>query len=166
MKIESKWLTRCRVTNCWKKSCRTKRNTRKKLVGLLNEERLEYIGSMVLGLNSALVELTGALPGLALAIQKTPVVALSGIVTGTAAALPIAASDYLARKSESNGKNPLKSALHTGIAYIFTVLISTFPYLIFVNPFVSLSVTVINVVLVISVFIFFVKGMPKTRRPI
>lgn len=54
----------------------------------------------------------------------------------------------------------------SGIAYILTVLISAFPYLVFVNPFVSPSVTVISVALVISVFIFFVKGMPKTRRPI
>ncbi|HCZ06272.1 MAG: hypothetical protein PWP37_1385 [Thermotogota bacterium] len=128
----------------------------KTLLGLLNEERLEYIGSMVLGLNDALVELTGALAGLTLAIQKTPIVALSGIITGIAAALSMAASDYLARKSESNEKNPLKSALYTGIAYIFTVLILTFPYLIFANPFVALTVTAINAVLVISVFTFFV----------
>jgi len=128
----------------------------KTLLGLLNEERLEYIGSMVLGLNDALVELTGALAGLTLAIQKTPIVALSGIITGIAAALSMAASDYLARKSGSNEKNPLKSALYTGIAYIFTVLILTFPYLIFANPFVALTVTAINAVLVISVFTFFV----------
>ena len=32
-----------------------------KLIGLINEERLEYMGSVVLGLNDALVEFTGAL---------------------------------------------------------------------------------------------------------
>ena len=34
------------------------------LIGLLDEERLQYVGSMVLGLNDALVELTGTLAGL------------------------------------------------------------------------------------------------------
>ena len=35
-----------------------------KLIGMINEERLHYIGSVVLGLNDALVELTGTLAGL------------------------------------------------------------------------------------------------------
>ena len=35
-----------------------------KLISLINEERLEYMGSVVLGLNDALVEFTGALAGL------------------------------------------------------------------------------------------------------
>ena len=35
-----------------------------KLIALINEERLKYIGSIVLGLNDALVELTGVLAGL------------------------------------------------------------------------------------------------------
>ncbi|MGN0995949.1 MAG: VIT1/CCC1 family protein, partial [Candidatus Ventricola sp.] len=33
------------------------------LLGMLDEERLQYVGSMVLGLNDALVELTGSLAG-------------------------------------------------------------------------------------------------------
>ena len=35
----------------------------KELLDLINEERLKYVGSIVLGLNDALVELTGALVG-------------------------------------------------------------------------------------------------------
>ncbi|GAB4310820.1 VIT1/CCC1 transporter family protein [Pseudothermotoga elfii] len=128
----------------------------KTLLSLVNEERIEYIGSMVLGLNDALVELTGALAGLTLAIQKTAIVALSGIITGIAAALSMSASDYLSRKSEGSEKKPLKSALYTGIAYIITVLFLTFPYLVFVSPFVALAMTVCNAILVIFVFTFFV----------
>ncbi|HEY8543228.1 MAG TPA: VIT1/CCC1 transporter family protein [Pseudothermotoga sp.] len=126
------------------------------LLKLIDEEKLDYIGSMVLGLNDALVELTGALAGLTLAIQKTSIVALSGIITGIAAALSMAASDYLSRKSEGGEKKPLKSALYTGVAYIFTVLFLTFPYLLFNNPFVALSLTVINAIFVIFIFTFFV----------
>lgn len=40
-----------------------------KLIGLINEERLEYMGSVVLGLNDALVEFTGALAGFTLATE-------------------------------------------------------------------------------------------------
>ena len=52
------------------------------LIKMLDEERLQYVGSMVLGLNDALVELTGTLAGLSLALQNTKLIALSGLVTG------------------------------------------------------------------------------------
>ncbi|MGJ8453959.1 VIT1/CCC1 transporter family protein [Pseudothermotoga sp. U03pept] len=127
-----------------------------KLLKMIDEEKLDYIGSMVLGLNDALVELTGALAGLTLALQNSSIVALSGIITGIAAALSMSASDYLSRKSEGGEKKPLKSALYTGIAYIFTVLFLTFPYLLFENPFAALFLTVVNAVFVIFIFTFFV----------
>ena len=41
----------------------------RKLIDLIDEERLRYVGSMVLGLNDALVELTGALAGFTLASE-------------------------------------------------------------------------------------------------
>jgi len=83
-------------------------------------------------------------------------VALSGIITGIAAALSMSASDYLSRKSEEGQKKPLKSALYTGIAYIFTVLFLTFPYLVLENPFFALFLTVMNAIFVIFIFTFFV----------
>ncbi len=61
------------------------------LIGLLDEERLRYAGSIVLGMNDALVELTGALAGLTLALQDTKLIALSGLITGIAAAVLIIA---------------------------------------------------------------------------
>lgn len=128
----------------------------KLLLRLIDEERIEYIGSMVLGLNDALVELTGALAGLTLAIQNAKIVALSGIITGLAAALSMSASDYLSRKSEGGNKKPLRSALYTGIAYLVTVLFLVFPYIVLNRPIVSLCWTIANAVLVIFVFTFFV----------
>lgn len=128
----------------------------KLLLALIDEEKIEYIGSMVLGLNDALVELTGALAGLTLAIQKSKIVALSGIITGLAAALSMSASDYLSRKSEGGNKKPLRSALYTGIAYLFTVLFLVFPYLLIDRPMISLFWTIVNAVLVIFLFTFFV----------
>ncbi len=132
------------------------------LLDLLNEEKLNYIGSMVLGLNDALVELTGALAGLTLALQKTRIVAISGIITGVAAALSMAASDYLAKKSEKGEKNPTRSALYTGVAYIFTVIFLTFPYLVFTNVMIALLTTLLNAVLVILLFTYFISVVKET----
>src|SRR5699024_9005113 len=70
------------------------------LLELLDEERLHYVGSMVLGLNDALVELTGTLAGLTFAMQDNQLVALSGLITGASATLSMASSEYLSARSE------------------------------------------------------------------
>ncbi|MEG2082956.1 MAG: rubrerythrin family protein, partial [Oscillospiraceae bacterium] len=57
------------------------------LIEMLDEERLQYVGSMVLGLNDALVELTGTIAGMTFALMNTRLVALSGIITGVSATL-------------------------------------------------------------------------------
>jgi len=103
------------------------------LIELLDEERLRYIGSIVLGLNDALVELTGALAGLTLALQDTKLIALTGSITGIAAALSMGASEYLSTKSEETAKNPVRASIYTGGAYIVTVLLLILPYLILEN---------------------------------
>ena len=56
----------------------------KELLGLIQEEHLKYMGSIVLGLNDALVEILGTLAGLTFALQNTKLVALAGIITGIA----------------------------------------------------------------------------------
>ena len=63
-----------------------------KLIKLIDEDGLNYIGSVVLGLNDALVEFTGALAGYTFALQHSKLVALTGAITGIAAALSMAAS--------------------------------------------------------------------------
>ena len=47
----------------------------KALLDMMDEERLHYVGSMVLGLNDALVELTGSLAGFTFAMQNTRLIA-------------------------------------------------------------------------------------------
>jgi VIT1/CCC1 family predicted Fe2+/Mn2+ transporter len=100
------------------------------LIDMLDEEALKYAGSVVLGLNDALVELTGTLAGLTFAFQNTRIIALAGLITGIAASFSMAASEYLSQKSEGGELSPTKSALYTGVAYIFTVLFLVLPYLI------------------------------------
>ena len=57
------------------------------LIGLLKDERLDNMGSIALGLNDALVELTGALAGFTFAIGAPEKVAKLGLITGFAAAM-------------------------------------------------------------------------------
>lgn len=126
------------------------------LLRMIDEERLKYVGSIVLGLNDALVELTGALAGLTLALQNTQLVATAGLITGIAAALSMAASEYISTTSEGGSKNPVKAAIYTGIAYLLTVFFLIAPYLFFSNLFVCLGLAIMNAVIVIYIFTFYV----------
>jgi VIT1/CCC1 family predicted Fe2+/Mn2+ transporter len=126
------------------------------LIGLIDEERLRYTGSIVLGLNDALVELTGALAGFTLALQNTKLIAMTGAITGIAAALSMATSEYLSTKAEETEKHPLKASVYTGIAYIFTVLVLIAPYLIFKNYYVCLGITLTLGVLIIASFNYYI----------
>ena len=128
----------------------------KQLIDLIDEERLRYIGSMVLGLNDALVELTGALAGLTLALQNTRLIAMTGLITGIAASLSMAASEYLSTKSEEGAKNPFQASVYTGSAYVITVLFLIFPYLIFTNFYFCLGFTILNAITVIFIFTFYI----------
>ena len=100
------------------------------LLEMLDEERLQYVGSMVLGLNDALVELTGSLAGFAFALQNTRLIALSGLIVGISATFSMASSEFLAARSEGR-TDALKSCSYTGIAYLLTVIALIAPYLIF-----------------------------------
>ena len=100
------------------------------LLAMLDEERLQYVGSMVLGLNDALVELTGSLAGFALALQNTRLIALSGLIVGISATFSMASSEFLAARSEGRS-DALKSCTYTGIAYLLTVVALIAPYLLF-----------------------------------
>jgi VIT1/CCC1 family predicted Fe2+/Mn2+ transporter len=125
------------------------------LVGLLDEERLQYIGSVVLGLNDALVELTGALAGLTFALQHTRLVALTGSITGIAAAFSMAASEYLSTRAEDTSKNPIKASVYTGLAYMGTVILLILPYLLFENIYGCLGLTLGIALLIIAGFNYY-----------
>ena len=126
------------------------------LIKMIQEEKLNYVGSVVLGLNDALVELTGALAGLSLALQNTRVIALVGLITGIAASLSMAASEYLSTKTEDTGKEAAISALYTGIAYVFTVIILILPYFLFAHYLVCLAITILLAILIIFLFNFYI----------
>jgi vacuolar iron transporter family protein len=126
------------------------------LLELLQEEKLEYIGSVVLGLNDALVELTGALAGLSFAMQNNRIIGFAGLITGIAASFSMAASNYLSKKAEGDGHIAVKSALYTGTAYIFTVLLLVMPYWIFSFYLYSLFGTLSIAVFIILIFNYYI----------
>jgi VIT1/CCC1 family predicted Fe2+/Mn2+ transporter len=125
------------------------------LIALIEEKRLNYVGSIVLGLNDALVELTGALAGLSFVLQNTRLIAMTGLITGIAASLSMAASEYLSTKAEG-GENPLTSSLYTGAAYVFTVTLLILPYMLFSHYLVCLAVMLLNAVIIILAFNFYI----------
>ena len=139
----------------------------KQLLQLIDEEKLDYIGSMIRGLNDALVELTGALAGFTLALQDSRLVAMVGLITGIAASLSMGCTEYLAIKSEESKKTPLKSALYTGSAYVITVIFLVLPYLLISHVYIALGVMIINALIVIVLFNFYIsvaKEFSFTKR--
>ena len=72
----------------------------------------------------------GGQTGLTLAMQNTQLIALSGLITGIAATLSMASSEFLSSKSEGR-PDALKSATYTGVAYLVTVALLILPYLLF-----------------------------------
>ena len=125
------------------------------LIGLIQEEHLKYMGSIVLGLNDALVEILGTLSGLTFALQNTKLVALAGIITGIAGALSMASSEYLSNRAEGKNDLAIKSAVFTGVAYVIAMIFLVAPYLIFVSPFIALVVALLDSILVIFLFTYY-----------
>lgn len=115
----------------------------------LVKKEQSYKGAVVLGLNDALVELSGALVGLSFALAETTLIATVGLITGFAAALSMAASEYLSAKEDKH-KNPVKASVYTGIAYIIAVLILVAPYFIFSDIYTSTAIMSCLVVVIIA----------------
>jgi VIT1/CCC1 family predicted Fe2+/Mn2+ transporter len=126
----------------------------RELLSMLDEERLRYAGSIVLGLNDALVELTGALAGFTLALGETRIISLAGLVTGISAAFSMGASEYLSCKADGDSR-AVKSALYTGGAYFITVIILILPFLLGPDKFTALGITLTLAVLIIFFFNYY-----------
>lgn len=126
------------------------------LIRLVNESRLKYIGSIVLGLNDALVEFTGALAGFTLALSNSKLIALTASITAIAGALSMGASEYMSNKTEGNNMSQaVASALYTGLAFIITVIALISPFAFIATPIYALVLTLIIAILIIALFNFY-----------
>lgn len=129
----------------------------RELLGMISEERLEYASSIVLGLNDAIVEFTGTLAGLSLAIGDNRIISLTGMIMGIAAALSMSATSYLSAKEDNLiNKKPLTSALYTGIAYLLAVSIIVSPFFILHDPLRSVALMLLFSILLIAGYTFYV----------
>ncbi|MBQ9939929.1 MAG: VIT1/CCC1 transporter family protein [Clostridia bacterium] len=129
----------------------------KALLEMLDEESLKYVGSMVLGMNDALVELTGSLAGFTFALQDTKVIALSGLIMGISATFSMASSEFLAARSEGRS-DAVKSCCYTGVAYLLTVALLILPYLLFDSTryMTALFCMIAIVILIIAAFTYYI----------
>jgi VIT1/CCC1 family predicted Fe2+/Mn2+ transporter len=129
------------------------------LLSLLDDERLNYMGAIVLGLNDALVELTGALAGYTFALKGSRLIAMTGLITGLAAAMSMAASAFLSARangeSASSDRHPGKTACYTGLAYVCTVVVLILPYLLVPNVKLALALMLASALGIIALFNFY-----------
>lgn len=133
------------------------------LISMLNDERLNNMGAIVLGLNDALVELTGALAGFTFAIGETSKIAKLGLITGLAAAMSMAASAFLSARADAQAGgesgeesgNAIKTAAYTGFAYIITVLLLVAPYILSGSATIALGTMLLAAFGIIAFFNFY-----------
>jgi VIT1/CCC1 family predicted Fe2+/Mn2+ transporter len=128
------------------------------LINILKDNRLSYVGAIVLGLNDALVELTGTLTGLTFAFGNNEVIGITGLIMGIAAALSMASSGYLASQEDEEVKdiNPIIAAVYTGLAYLITVFLLVFPYFVFSNGLVALGVMLLVTLMIIAGYNYYI----------
>lgn len=124
------------------------------LLNLINTKALEYVSSVILGLNDALVELTGALIGFTLALHQTHLIGVVGLITGLAASLSMASASYLAAR-ENNHKEPFIAGLVTGGSYSITTILLVVPYFLYTNPWFALIQTLVTATAIIAFFNFY-----------
>ncbi len=128
----------------------------KKLIEMIDDDRLKYTGSIVRGLNDALVGIMGALAGFTFAFGDPKLIGSIGLITGISGSLSMGASEYLACKSEESIKHPVKASAYSAGAFLMTVMFLIAPYFFLDNVYISLPVTVLIAIFLIYVFNFYI----------
>ena len=139
-----------------------------KLIGMLQDKKLLYAGAIVLGMNDALVELTGTLSGIALAFEHAQTVGITGAIMGVAASLSMAGSSFLeARENPDKTIRATVYAAYTGISYILTTAVLVLPFFLFPRIATALAVMFAGAVVAIMAYNFYIavaKGQSFARR--
>ena len=139
-----------------------------KLIGMLQDKKLLYAGAIVLGMNDALVELTGTLSGIALAFEHAQTVGITGAIMGAAASLSMAGSSFLeARENPDKTIRSTVYAAYTGISYILTTAVLVLPFFLFPRIVTALAVMFAGAVVAIMAYNFYIavaKGQSFARR--
>ncbi len=119
------------------------------LINSLDERRVKYLGSIILGVSDALVELTGVYAGALGALSSTSEAGLIGVLAGISAALSMAVASYAQAKQEV-GKSPRLAATFTGLAYLTVVALLAIPYFITTSLIMAFSSMLVIALIVIA----------------
>lgn len=127
------------------------------LIQLIEEERVDYVSSIVLGLNDALVEITGTISGLSSALQNSKTIGVAGLITGIAASFSMAASEYISKKTDiKTERSPLKAAFYTFFAYFLVVILLVLPFFFLSNYYIAFLISIVVGVAIITIFSFYI----------
>lgn len=117
------------------------------------------ISAIVLGMNDALVELTGTLAGFTIAMPNNRIIVLAAMTTGIAAGLSMAASEYLSQENGRERKGAGVYAFCTGSAYILTMGILVAPFALLRSPWMALGCSLLAAALIIMAFTLAISRM-------
>jgi VIT1/CCC1 family predicted Fe2+/Mn2+ transporter len=124
------------------------------LMSQIDEAVVRYMSFIVLGLADAIVEITGVHAGFLGVTSSTIVAGIAGLVVGFSAAISMASAAYLQAKHDFE-KNPVSSALVTGLSYIGAVVVLASPYFATHNMLLAFLVSVSFAITLIATFTFY-----------
>ncbi|KON33571.1 MAG: hypothetical protein AC479_04055 [miscellaneous Crenarchaeota group-6 archaeon AD8-1] len=130
----------------------------KKLIDMLDEKRLNYLSSIITGLNDAWIEVVGQLAGFTFAFQDPTIIGFAGLITGIAQFFSSSASEiqlYLTKKDEETTIK-LRASLHEGIIYLITVILLVLPYFILENFWVAFFITGVSAFFMLTFLTYYV----------
>ncbi|MBI2830994.1 MAG: rubrerythrin family protein [Chloroflexi bacterium] len=136
----------------------------KLLVDIIDEDHLNYVGSVLKGINVAIVELVAMLAGLTLVFHDTHLIASAGLVAGIAMAMSLMGTDYLGNKTDTLFRNRMpdsggkyqKGPIYSGITSIVMAFFLAIPFLVLNDRFISLGFSVTVALMAIFLFNFYV----------
>ncbi|HUB92348.1 MAG TPA: VIT1/CCC1 transporter family protein [Candidatus Saccharimonadales bacterium] len=141
--------------------------------------QLNYIRSIVFGLNDGLVEVLAAVAGIAVVATSGSIVIVAGVIIGISGTLSMAGGSYLSAKShnlmEDIGEDeksrlnmtPMQEASYTGVYYFLGSLVAVVPFILGLVGFEGIIAAVVLVSLVlttVSVIVAVVSGTSIRKR--
>lgn len=107
-------------------------------------------GAIVLGMHDALVSQTGIIAGLAFALTNRYLIIMTGIISAVAAGLSMAASNYLAHKTNDNDQ-AVAAGVVTGLVYLGTSFLLIMPFFMTQNVRAAMASAFIIAIIIIFI---------------
>jgi VIT1/CCC1 family predicted Fe2+/Mn2+ transporter len=130
----------------------------KLLISMIDEKRLNYMSSIVSGLNDAMIELAGELAGFTFALQNPALIGFAGLIAGIAQFLSSSASEielFLTERTIEN-REAIKKSFLEGSIYLVTVFFLVTPFFMVQNPFIAMGISAFNSLIIIILFTYYV----------